>query len=139
MKLTLFSVEETNQMLSEIRPAIERLVQAKRDFDRLERRADVLSLAASGAVEGNPDAEELRRVLESRKVLGERIRKGIEAIHGRGPLVKDLDRGLIDFYSISGDRLIFLCWQLGENEIEHWHSLEGGFGNRQPLNRTELE
>ena len=57
----------------------------------------------------------------------------------RGCVLKDLDRGLLDFYALSGDRLIFLCWQLGESEIAHWHTLEGGFAGRQPLDRSELE
>jgi hypothetical protein len=54
-------------------------------------------------------------------------------------MVKDIDRGLVDFYALSGDRLILLCWHLGEAEVSHWHSLEGGFASRQPLNHTELD
>jgi len=60
-------------------------------------------------------------------------------VHRRGVLVKDLERGLVDFYALSGDRLIFLCWHLGEAEVSHWHTLEGGFSTRQPLNHTELD
>jgi hypothetical protein len=45
----------------------------------------------------------------------------------------------MDFYAIAGDRLIFLCWQLGEAEVAHWHPLQGGFASRQPLNRLEQE
>jgi hypothetical protein len=63
----------------------------------------------------------------------------VRAIHERGALVKDLERGLLDFYALSGDRLIFLCWQLDEPEISHWHTLEGGFSSRQPLNRTQRD
>ena len=139
MKLTLFSVEEANRVANELRPSLERLVETKREFDRLEWQIDVLSLAASGAGPDNPDAQELSQALGKRESLGEELRKGIGAIHRRGPVVKDLDRGLVDFYSISGDRLIFLCWQLDETEIGHWHALEGGFSSRQPLNRSELE
>ena len=62
---------------------------------------------------------------------------GIEGIQRRGCLVKDIARGLVDFYSLSGDRLIFLCWQLGERAVDHWHTLEGGFAGRQPLDSTE--
>ena len=139
MKLTLFGVEEANRMASEIRPSLERLVQSKREFDRLQRRVEVLSLAAAGASPDNPDARELRQIVQRLNHLGEQMRKGILAIEHRGPLVKDLERGLVDFYTIAGDRLVFLCWQLGESEVAHWHTLEGGFANRQALHRSEQE
>jgi hypothetical protein len=139
VKLTLFSVEEANRMAAEIRPALERLVHAKRDLDRLQRRVDVLSLAASGATAGNPDAQELQQLERRRTVLAAQLEQGVQTIQGRGPVLKDLERGLVDFYSIAGDRLIFLCWQLGEPEVAHWHTLQDGFSGRQPLHRTERD
>ena len=60
-------------------------------------------------------------------------------MQARGCVVKDLDRGLVDFYSLAGDKLIFLCWHAGEPEVGHWHPIEGGFTSRQPLDRTERE
>jgi hypothetical protein len=26
-----------------------------------------------------------------------------------------------------------LCWQLGEDEVAYWHSIEDGFAGRKPL------
>jgi hypothetical protein len=137
MKVTLFSVDEANRLVVELRPDLERLAVMKREFDRLGSRAEVLSLALSGAAADNPDVAELKRVTEHRDALAEKILKGIESVHRRGCLVKDVSRGLIDFYALSGDRLIFLCWQLGERSVEHWHTLEGGFAGRQPLDGAE--
>lgn len=139
MKLVVFTAEEANRLLEEIRPRVERLVEAKREFDRVQSELDVLSLVVSGAAPDNPDARELKRLHERRHELAEKISHGVSAIHRRGCVVKDLDRGLVDFYALSGDRLVFLCWQLGEAEISHWHTLEGGFSTRQKLNHTELE
>jgi hypothetical protein len=137
MKVTLFSVEEANRAVVELRPDLERLAAMKREFDQLGARAEVLSLALSGAAADNPDATELQRVTERRDALAERILKGIEGVQARGCVVKDISRGLVDFYALSGDRLIFLCWQLGERAVEHWHTLEGGFAGRQPLDSAE--
>jgi hypothetical protein len=137
MKVTLFSVEEANRAVVELRPELERLAVMKREFDQLGSRAEVLSLALSGAAADNPDAAELKQVTERRDALAERILKGIEGAQSRGCLVKDVSRGLVDFYALSGDRLIFLCWQLGERSVEHWHTLEGGFSGRQPLDSAE--
>lgn len=139
MKLTLFNVEEANRMLAELRPLVEELVRARQNLARLDRRIDVLTLAAAGASADNPDVRELGGAVERRSRLVERLRRGVREIQGRGPVVKDLERGLIDFYSLAGDRLIFLCWQLDEAEVGHWHTLEGGFASRQPLHPTERE
>ena len=139
MKIILFTVEEARRMAREIRPLVERLVAAKRDLDRLQGRIDVLGLAVAGAAPGNPDARELDQAVEQRRRLVDRLERGVQTIHGRGPVVKDLERGLVDFYSMAGDRLIFLCWQVGEPEVSHWHPLDGGYASRQPLHRAELE
>jgi hypothetical protein len=133
VKLVTYTVEEANKLLHEIRPRMQRLTEAKRDFERLQCRIDVLTLAVAGASKGNPDARELAGFHEQRNRLAEVISREISAIHGYGCVVKDLEKGLVDFYALAGDRLVFLCWKLGEKEITHWHPLDGGFGERQPL------
>ena len=139
MRITLFTVEEANRLLGTIRPQLERLRAQKREFDRLETRSDILLMATAGAAPENPDALELRTIGEKRRRLGETIGRGMSKLHELGVQVKDLDRGLCDFYALSGDRLIFLCWHLGEPEVGHWHSLEDGFSGRRPLKNAELE
>ena len=139
VRLTLFSVEEANRMVPVLEPELERLSAIKREFDRLQARIDVLALASAGAAADNPDALDLQRLRERRSVLAEQMSQGVEAIHSRGCMVKDIEKGLVDFYALSGDRLIFLCWQMGEPEVAHWHTLEGGYTRRQPLDRSELE
>jgi hypothetical protein len=139
VRLTLFSVEEANRVVAEVGPAVQRLVQMKRELDRTQRRIDVLTVALSGAAPSNPDAIELQGLQERRSVIGNDITRGVRDVQRRGCLLKDLDRGLLDFYAISGDRLIFLCWQVGEGEIAHWHTLEGGFAARQPLSSSDLD
>lgn len=138
VKLTVFSLAEANRVVADVRPRFERLVRAKQAFDRIQGRIDVLAVALSGASRGNPDRTELHDLQKERTQLGHEITEGIQAIQGLGCVVKDLDRGLLDFYAIAGDRLIFLCWQLGEPEITHWHSLEGGFSARQPLDASDF-
>ena len=51
-----------------------------------------------------------------------------------GVQIKDYQRGLIDFPAMKGERVVLLCWQLGEgDQIEWWHEIDGGFAGRQPL------
>ena len=139
MKLNLFTVEEANRLLAEIRARFERLVEAKREFDRVRTRMEVLGIATAGAAPENTDVLELRKLQERYNALAELISNGVSTIHRRGALIKDLDSGLLDFYALNGDRLVFLCWKLGEAEVSHWHTLDTGFSDRQPINHSELE
>jgi len=50
-----------------------------------------------------------------------------------GCMVKDLRKGLVDFYSKKGSRDILLCWRLGETGIRYWHDPGTGFASRQPV------
>ena len=48
-------------------------------------------------------------------------------------VLRDLDRGLVDFPAIRDEREVYLCWLEGEDEIGYWHDLEAGFAGREPL------
>lgn len=57
----------------------------------------------------------------------------LEEFNQREIQVKDIDRGLVDFPAIQAGREIFLCWELEEDDITHWHDLESGFAGREKL------
>jgi len=61
------------------------------------------------------------------------IESSLEQIRALGGDVKDLDTGLVDFPGRRGEEEILLCWRLGEKRIEFWHTLDGGFAGRRPL------
>lgn len=48
-------------------------------------------------------------------------------------VVRDADRGLVDFPALRDGEEIYLCWLVGEPEVRHWHALEAGFLGREPL------
>lgn len=139
MRITLFTVDEANRALAALKPQVERLRARKREFDRLDTRIGVLGIATSGAGPDNPDAVEMLELTEKQRRVGESIARALAALRETGVLVKDLDEGLCDFYALSGDRLVFLCWRPGEPEVAHWHPLEGGFAARRPIKKAELE
>jgi Uncharacterized conserved protein (DUF2203) len=48
-------------------------------------------------------------------------------------VLRDLDRGLVDFPALRDGREVYLCWEEGEQEIAFWHDPDGGFAGRRPL------
>jgi hypothetical protein len=67
----------------------------------------------------------LRTLIALRTVLREFARREIQ--------IKDLQRGLIDFPALLGDKEVFLCWEEGEQDVEFWHDLDAGYAGRSPL------
>ena len=61
----------------------------------------------------------------------------IHQIKEMGVLLKDANKGLCDFPYRRQGRIVYLCWQLGEDRIEYWHDIESGFAGRQPLDETD--
>jgi hypothetical protein len=48
-------------------------------------------------------------------------------------VLRDIDRGLVDFPAIRDGEEVYLCWLLDEEEIGFWHNPEDGFAGRRPL------
>ena len=61
----------------------------------------------------------------------------IHQIKDMGVLLKDADKGLCDFPYMRQGRVVYLCWQLGEDRIQYWHDIESGFAGREPLDETD--
>ena len=128
----IFTPDEANALLAEVRPLVERMVAAKHALDEAQARGDDLAGHISGNGGGIPAAEvaELQEEVERRAV---ELAAAIQSIQELGVLVKDLDSGLVDFPSVRDGEEILLCWQLGENEIAWYHGHDDGFAGRRPL------
>jgi hypothetical protein len=61
------------------------------------------------------------------------IALGFEQLERLDIVVRDLERGLIDFPAVIDGREVYLCWLLDEPSVTHWHAIEAGFAGRQPL------
>ena len=57
----------------------------------------------------------------------------IRQLQERGVVIKDFDRGLVDFPSLRNGREVFLCWELEEDDIEFFHEIEDGYAGRERL------
>lgn len=61
----------------------------------------------------------------------------VERLEDLGVVVKDLDLGLLDFPARRGSSEVLLCWHVGEDAVEYWHSLEDGYAGRKPIDWDE--
>ena len=119
-----FTLVEAQQLLPQVEPMVRKLRDAGDRLSDAEAH-ELLSDAAPGNGGGEPGRAVGEAFVELRSLLAE--------LKERGIVVRDVNRGLIDFPSIREDREIYLCWELGEAEIAYWHELETGYGGRRPL------
>jgi hypothetical protein len=127
-----FTPEEANEALAEVRPLAERMVEQFGRLEESQERRDALRRRIAGNG-GGLDRQALTAAEEELQARAAELAETVEAIDALGVLVKDAATGLLDFPALAGGEEVLLCWQLGEDEIAHWHSLEGGFAGRRPL------
>jgi hypothetical protein len=128
-----FTREEAQALLdAELRAEAERMVEARargRDLEARWRRL-VIAIGSNGGNFEKPEVRKLRAQLkEAAEELGEIFARFAE----HGVQVKDADTGLIDFPTEIDGEPALLCWRVGEERIEFWHTLEGGFAGRRPI------
>jgi hypothetical protein len=56
-----------------------------------------------------------------------------EQLEAMDIVLRDADRGLVDFPSIRDGEEIYLCWEAGEPRVAWWHEPDAGFAGRRPL------
>jgi hypothetical protein len=123
--MKLFTLEEANALLPHLRRIFAALKRERAVLQHLAPEAKRASEQASeggGTTYGQQYARALFQVVDH-----------LQTIASLGVEIKDLDRGLCDFPSLREGRVVYLCWLLGEDDIEWWHDLETGFAGRQPL------
>jgi hypothetical protein len=119
-----YTPEAARLLLPDVRRWLRRLVEQRSRLEKSDAR--LTALRAGGADLGGPVVNDwVRTMAEIRAVLVEFQQREIQ--------IKDLDRGLIDFPAIIGDREVFLCWEQGEDDIGFWHDLDSGYSGREPL------
>ena len=127
-----FTPEEANAELEHVRPLVEQLVALRTEHALALEQQEELEQKIRGNGGGIPPAE-LAAATAEVDALARRLARLVDEIAAHGAEVKDLDTGLIDFPARHRGETVLLCWQLGEDEIAWWHSVEDGFAGRRPL------
>jgi hypothetical protein len=119
-----YTLEEATALLPRVVELIGRMRAARDLLTDEEARA---ALAEAGQTNGGGRAG--RTVSEGFLEL----RESMLELRAREIVLRDLDRGLVDFPARRAGEEIYLCWQEGEDEIGWWHTRDAGFAGRRPL------
>ncbi len=116
--------EQANALLPVVGTTVRRLRDARRRLAERGFDSD-LSLQAETTGGAWPGKEHARESVE--------IALGFERLERLDLVVRDLERGLVDFPALIDGREVYLCWLLDEPSVGHWHGVESGFAGRRPL------
>ncbi len=119
-----FTRDEANALLPDIRRWLAGIELLRARMQRDEQ--NVRSLMSEGRDVGGASVNEQVKALAELQVL-------LSEFSARGILIKDMDRGLVDFPARVGGREVFLCWINGEASVEYWHDLDADFAGRERL------
>ena len=140
----VFTIEEANALVPrlselvgaqlEVGDEIQTLVgqlweeQGARSTPRREGHAEVIDVTVYP-----DDGPAISVIKESLAAAVKKYRDGWSAVEATGAIIKDTTTGLLDFYGKIDDRLVWLCWQYGEDSVAWYHELDAGFAGRKSL------
>ena len=127
MQMKLFTVQEANALLPNVRIILAKIQRAHRKLSQYREDAKEASEAAEQGGGGITNGVAYASLLTE-------LTLQLAELEGLGVQLKDFERGLVDFPSLREGRVVLLCWQMGEgDELEWWHDVDAGFAGRTPL------
>ncbi|HJZ87701.1 MAG TPA: DUF2203 domain-containing protein [Polyangia bacterium] len=128
-----FTWAEANQLVPRLAEIFGVVAQLRPQLRAIYEQLDQLGAPPGGPPPGGPVSPDVRRLRALFQGLYETLTEQLREIEAMGGMIKDVDRGLVDFLYRRDGREVLLCWCYGEAEIGFWHDLEAGFAGRRPI------
>lgn len=128
-----FYLSEAESLLPQVKEWLREALELKTVCQEAEQKIEALSqkvMLYGGII---VDRERAQAVRQRRETSLEQLKTTVERIQETGCLVKDLDKGLVDFPTLFRGEEVYLCWMMGEPAIGFWHRVEDGFPGRKPI------
>ncbi len=121
-----YTLEQANAMRGWVAERVRRIRHARAGLVALgERVSDALGALDPESGGSYPGREAAPALVELSRTLAE-----LEAVD---VILRDVDRGLVDFPSLRDGEEVYLCWLVEEDEVRFWHEPNAGFAGREPL------
>ena len=137
MKTRLFTLDEANRLIPELQKSISDILEKKETY---ARRHDALFMGELlRHAEANPfhaDSDLETEIHQMEEAIAS-LEHDLKRIRELGCVVRNLERGFIDFLSEHEGEKIYFCWKSGENSIQFYHPVNDRMQKRLPLERSE--
>ena len=129
------TVAEANALLPMVIPLVQQLQGLQRSIIQTHQQLDefVAKLSQGNGYPIQSLKDRIQELTTHQLQLIEAFQSAIQSLEQLGCELKDVNLGLLDFYTLRDGELVYLCWKMGEDRIRFWHTLDGGYAARQPL------
>ena len=131
-----FTLQEAQVLLPVLEGLLKKAIEGKKVIEQVHEEFQQVSHRIFLAGGCEVDIASLARRKAEKDRAEQRVKDALAEIDSTGVQVKDLDIGLLDFPCVVEDRIVLLCWKLGEKAITHWHGTEEGFSGRKPIDAS---
>jgi hypothetical protein len=133
MSPRVYSVEEANQALREVRRLVERIVDVTPELPELTETVGIKEHRFRRDGAGEVEQEELAQAVAALRAAEMAFADAAQRLQAMDVTLKDPRAGLVDFLGEHGGETVELCWRLGEARVSNWHRIGEGFAGRKPL------
>ncbi|MBW8773402.1 MAG: DUF2203 domain-containing protein [Gemmatimonadetes bacterium] len=126
----IFTLDEAERTLPLVRRIV---VDLQHEYALWRAAVGQFELISAGARADERFPAEVAAAEREVELLAQRVAGLLEELEAIGCIAKGIEAGLIDFYALRDDRLVYLCWRQGEERITHWHDLDAGVDGRRPI------
>jgi hypothetical protein len=135
MNPKFFTVDEANALIGFLETALERIKRNRQSYLWLQEEISILKLIVEcGSDDGNTDSVALDDKVAQMESVEREIEKAKAAIAETGCILKDEEKGMIDFFSIQNNTVVYLSWHKAEENVKFWRSIrETDATVRRPL------
>jgi hypothetical protein len=134
-----FTLAEAQGLIPRVDRLLREAIEFKNSYEEAEKQIQAFQERVTIMGGLTVDRDTAIQVRTQRDGAAAQLRNAIEQVQEVGCLIKDLDIGLIDFPTTYRGEEVYLCWKLGEDDIEHWHGIEEGFRGRKKIDRDFLD
>jgi hypothetical protein len=127
----VFSLQEANKLVPELQKRLEQLHAQKEAYSRLHDTLFVHELIYTAErANGFHEEDDLEENIHTLEKAIERLAEDVEAIFAMGCVLRNIEKGQVDFPGMIGGEKIYWSWERGELSIQYYRRAGKGRGER---------
>lgn len=133
-KHKVFSLQEADELLPELRKRLDHLRLRKEAYSRIHDALFMHELVcAAERANGFFEKDDLEENVRSLEQAVEDLAKDVEAIFDLGCMLRNIEKGRIEFPATLEGKKVFWSWEQGEPSIRYFRPLQASVKERLPI------
>ena len=136
-KCKSFTLPQAHALLPTLEKRLKQLRDKKEAYTRTHDQLFMDELVCAAELsQGFPDrTDDLEAGIHELEDAIEDLAKDVEAIFATGCILRDIEKGHVEFFGSHAGKKVFFSWQLGEPCVGHYRPLGKKIHERVPLPR----